>query len=275
MRHDRPPAIDPLSRFSRRFRLRNGLACLLAATALSIPLHAEDPAPAAAVQAKVSEWIKTLQLISAEKAGWETEKQTLTDLNEIRKSEIGKLDEFIRLAEDRVKELDEKRQSFAKEEEDMKQWRRDLEQRLAPLENEIRPLVKLFPLALREKVEEATIRLEENDPEAPLQNRMRDLLAIVQAALDFHRSLSWDNEIREIDGERREIGVLYLGLTQAYYVDQSGKYAGYGSPTPDGWKWVAAPEIASSVRLAIDVFRTNVPPRFVTLPLGHATNPSN
>lgn len=247
----------------------------MAAAGLSVPLHAEEPAPAAAIQTKVSEWIKTLQLISEEKEGWETEKQTLTDLNEIRKSELEKLDEFIRLAEDRVKELDEKRQSFAKEEEDMKQWRRDLEQRLAPLENELRPLVKLFPLVLREKVEEAAIRLEAKDPEAALQNRMRDLLTITQAVLDFHRSLSWDNEVREIDGERREIGVLYLGLTQAYYVDASGKHAGYGSPTPDGWKWVEAPEIAGSVRLAIDVFRTNVPPRFVTLPLGHPTTPSN
>src|SRR5690606_11610359 len=127
--------------------------------------------------------------------------------------------------------------------EDMRQWRRDLERRVGELENELRPLLKLFPLPLREKVEEAAIRLEENDPEAPLQNRARDLLAITQAALAFHRNLTADNEVREIEGERREIGVLYLGLAQAYYVDQTGKHAGYGSPTPEGWKWVEAPEI--------------------------------
>lgn len=251
------------------------LATLLLIAGLAPSLHAQETVPPAVVQAKVSEWIKTRQILSAEKADWETEKQTLTDLNEIRKSEITKLDEFIRLAGERVKDLDEKRSAFTQEEADMKEWRRDLERKVAGLENEVRPLLKLFPAPLREKVEEAAIRLEENDPDAALQNRARDLLAIVQAALAFHREVSSDNEVREIAGERREVGILYLGLAQAYYVDQTGKHAGYGSPTPEGWQWVEAPEIGDRVRLAIDVLRTNVPPRFVTLPLANPSNPSN
>lgn len=267
MRRDRISTTDPCSGF------RRGTATALAFAALWMPLQADEAAPAAIVQTKVSEWIKTLQLVGEEKTAWEMEKQTLTDLNAIRKSEIEKLDEFVRLAEDRVKELDERRSSFAKEEEDMKQWRRGLEQRLGPLEDELRPLAKVFPLPLREKVEEAVIRLEEGDPEASLQNRTRDVLLIVQAMLEFHNSLSWDNEIREIDGERREVGILYLGLSRAYYVDQTGKYAGYGAPGPDGWQWVESPKIADSVRLAIDVLRTNVPPKFVALPFGNPSNP--
>lgn len=253
-------------------RLRDGaLAWIL--LALTAPLSAQETQPASVLQTKVSEWIRTLQLISEEKTAWALEKETLTDLNAIRKSEIEKLDEFIRAAEERVQELDEKRQAYAAEEAEMKEWRRDLERRIGPMEETLRPLTKVFPLPLREKVEEAVLRLEEPDPQAPLQNRVRDVLRIVQAMLEFHNSLNWDNEIREIDGQQREVSILYLGLTRAYYVDPSGKYAGFGSPAAEGWRWVEAPQLAESVRLAIDVLRTDVPPKFVTLPVGNLPNP--
>jgi len=262
-----------MPRLTRTLTTTGCIGLSLWLTAASAPT--QDAAPAAEIQKKTGEWIETRRLISKEAADWATEKATLTDLNAIRKTEIEKLDEFIKIAETRVKDLDEKRTAFSKEETDLRQWRAQLEPKVAALETEVRPLIKIFPAILREKVEEPAARMEADDSRESLQNRMRDLLKVTQAILAFQNSLHTDNELREIDGEKREIDVLYLGLAQAYYVDQTGKYAGYGTPAADGWKWVEAPQIAAQTRLAIDVLKTNVPPRFVTLPFVNLSNTSN
>jgi len=60
--------------------------CLLALAAggtLAWTQDAHIPS-AAEVQKKVSEWVLTRKLISAEDAAWQSEKASLTDLNAIR-----------------------------------------------------------------------------------------------------------------------------------------------------------------------------------------------
>ena len=249
------------------------------ALAAGFPLFAQEaPAPetplpkAVEVQSKLEQWVKTRQLISEESSGWAAEKATLAGLNEVRLRESGQLDEFIAAAGTRVTEIDGKRAAFEKEETDLKAWRSELEKRVAELELQIRPLLPRFPLPLRLKVEEALIRLESPDPDQPLQNRSRDLLLVLQAYLDFQNSLTVDSDIRDIAGARREVSLLYLGMSQAWYVDADGKYGGYGVPTDNGWVWTEDNSIAARVRSAIEMQARRAAPAFVKLPLAAGTS---
>ncbi len=229
------------------------------------------------VKQALKEWVLTKQLISKETSQWAVEKESLADLNVVRQREIKQLGEFSKAAGIRIAEIDKQRKQFSQEKADLTSWRRGLKTQINVLENELRPLIPLFPLSLRSKMEEALTRLETPDTERPLQHRTRDVLLVMQACLNFQNTITLDADIRPIDGEDREIEILYLGLTQAWYVDQTGKYSGYGVPGPEGWIWTEEPALATSIRQAIAIQSRQATPAFVTLPLSNtaATAASN
>ena len=222
------------------------------------------------VQTALQQWVKTKQLISSERANWAAEKVTLSDLNEIRQREIEQLGDFTKTAAARVKDIDGKRKQFTEEEADLKLWRRNLGAAVNSLEDQLLPLLPLFPSPLRSKVEEAILRIETPDPARPLQHRSRDVLLVMQAYLNFRNAITVDTDIRRIDGEDREVQVLYLGMTQAWYVDQTGNYSGFGVPSPDGWTWTEEPVLAAPVAEAIAIQTRSASPAFVKLPLLNA-----
>ncbi|HQW29773.1 MAG TPA: DUF3450 family protein [Verrucomicrobiales bacterium] len=225
------------------------------------------------VQSKLEQWVKTRQLISEEASDWATEKATLAQLNEVRKRESEQLDEFVKAAGQRVNEIAGKRAAFVKEESDLKAWRSELEKRLTELASQLAPLLPRFPPPLREKIEESLLRIESPDPDAPLQNRTRDVLLVLQSYLDFQNTFTVYSDVREIEGARREIDILYLGMTQAWYVDAEGKHSGYGYPTDTGWQWAEDATIAARVRAAIEIQTKRATAAFVELPISKA-NPN-
>lgn len=245
------------------------LACLIAVLSSGTIATAQDAAvsPAKATQTKLQEWVKTKQLVSREKAKWEEENASLSDLNEIRNRELEQLKEFTEAARTRAVELDKQLSGFAKERETLKDWRRNLQSLVVDWEKQIQSGQNLFPPPLREKVQESLLRIESGDTERPLQQRTRDVLLISQAYLDFQNTFTVDSEIREIEGESRSVDVIYLGLSKAWFVDASGRYGGTGTPSAEGWQWAENNKIAGAVREAIEVQGRRSPPVLVTLPL--------
>lgn len=238
-------------------------------TTLAFPAFAqEEPLPdGEVVKAELQEWVIVKQAISKERSDWEAEKEMLSDLNSIREKEITQLNEFIEAAGERITEVDEKRSGFSDEENSLKDWRRQLESRVTALEKQIRPLLTRLPPPLREKVAEAVLRLETPDASPPLQNRTRDVLLVLQATLEFQNSLTLDGDVREIEGERREIDILYLGLTQAWYADKTGSFGGLGRVTETGWEWIEENRLAPRIRKVIEMQQRSLPPGFVELPV--------
>jgi hypothetical protein len=233
---------------------------------------AAPPAPvdAALLQKKTGEWIETRRLIGEEASAWQTEKNSLAELNAIRAKETTQLDAFVQAATVRIGELTNRKGALAKEQTDLKAWRAKLEADLSALEAGLRPLLPRFPAPLREKIQESLVRIESPEADQPLQNRARDLLLVLQACLEFQNTLTLHNEVREIGGERREVEVLYLGMTQAWYVDAAGRHSGHGVPGEQGWIWSEDPAIASRVRSAIEIQARRATPAFVELPLSNA-----
>lgn len=264
-----------------RFIVRCFASALLVMAAAA-PLAGQESAPAGEplpkageVQSKFEQWVKTRQLISEERAAWEVEKATLAGLNEVRLRESEQLDEFITAAGARVAEIDAQRSRFAEDETALKAWRSAMEKEVTSLEQQIRPLLPRFPAPLRGKVEEALIRLDAPDPDQPLQNRTRDILLVLQAYLDFQNTLTVESDIREIAGARREVEILYLGISQAWYVDIDGKHSGYGVPGDSGWIWTEDNSIAPRVRSAIEIQARRAAPTFVELPLARGSSGTN
>lgn len=235
----------------------------------SVAAPAPAPVDAALLQKKTGEWIETRRLIGEEAAAWQTEKNSLAELNAIRAKETAQLDAFVEAATVRIEELSTRKGALVKEQTDLKAWRAKLEADLSALEAGLRPLLPRFPEPLREKILESLLRLESPEADQPLQNRARDVLLVLQACLEFQNSLTLHTEVREIGGERREVEVLYLGLAQAWYVDTSGEHSGHGTPGEGGWVWTEDTSIAARVRSAIEVQARRATPAFVELPLSN------
>jgi hypothetical protein len=75
-------------------------------------------------------------------------------------------------------------------------------------------------------------------------------------------------EIRALpDGTSAEVTVVYIGLAQAYYTGGSGRIAGFGAATADGWTWTPANEAAPQVARLVAILKNESPAEFVLLPL--------
>lgn len=222
--------------------------------------------PAAALQQKTKEWILARKLIGEESAAWQAEKLTLSELNQIRAKEASQLDEFVKAAGARVDELTKQKDASSKEREALRKWRGDFEATFVKLEAEAKALSPRFPTPLRDKVEDAILRLEGGDSDRPLQDRVRDVLLILQSAKEFDDTFTVTSEIREIEGRKVEVRILYLGLSQAWYVDAGATHGGYGLPAASGWVWTEDRSIAPAVRDAIAIQTGEATAAFVTLP---------
>jgi hypothetical protein len=225
---------------------------------------------AAEVQEKLRQWVRTQQLISEERADWEAQKQSLADLNELRKREVANLDELIAAAGSRLTDAEDRQARLGAEEESLRARRANWEKSIDDLESAVRGLLGKFPQPLRQQLGTTIGRLESGEKvDTALQNRFRDVLAVLIEAKAFDSRLTLDTELRELDGKTIEVEILYLGLATAYYTDRSGNYAGTGKPASEGqgWEWHAQPNLASAIRTTIEIFQKRANPEIVELPM--------
>lgn len=218
------------------------------------------------VQTQLREWVRVKKQISDERADWEAEKQVLADLNDLRRKEIAQMEELIEAAGTRLSDAEKQKAALLAEEETLRVRRQQWENEIGRSEERLRGLVVRFPPVLREKVSDALIRLEAADPEAPLQNRWRDLLAILGEVESFENTITVTPELRESGERQMEVEVVYLGLARAWYVDRQGSLAGVGIPGPTGWQWSERLELAEEIRQIVAMHRKEIPPSFVPLP---------
>lgn len=258
---------------------------IFACTVISAPgVFAQEESPetapdadlpsAAELQEKLRQWVETQRLISEEQIDWEAQKQSLSDLNALRQQEVAQLDELIEAAGTRLSDAETRREELNVEEGKLREQRDTWEKSIGELEAAARELLPKFPAPLKKQLSSAIKNLEAGpQADTPLQNRYRDVLAVLIEAQAFDSRLTLETQMREFGGETVEVEVLYLGLARAYYTDRSGKHAGMGQPGQDGWQWSQQGGLASSIRRTIDIFQKRVTPQLVELPQQVVPNP--
>jgi hypothetical protein len=75
-------------------------------------------------------------------------------------------------------------------------------------------------------------------------------------------------EILSVDGERREMDVVYLGLARGFAVSPDNSVAAVGVPAAGGWKWTRVSEKEQNIRRFFEVCRNEAAPQLVRLPVG-------
>jgi len=221
--------------------------------------------PSFVLQEKVRQWVDAQKIRSRERADWLEQKQEMAALNAIRTKEIEQIDSLIEAAGKRLSDATKRRDELLAEQESLRNKRLIILKRVERLETALRGQLGIFPEPLLNKINDEVERLRQTEPSGSLQDRLRDLVAVMSAALEFGQSMTIHNQIRADGEDQIEVEVLYLGFSGAWYVGRAGKVAGYGQADKGGWKWTEDKSVAGPLKTAIEMYRKERAPDYVRI----------
>ncbi len=234
---------------------------------------AASPAPRESslerTRATVEKWVEVRQQISRLRSDWEADRETLRQMGALLDRELAAVDEQIsRLGTNSVQVETERVQA----EESLGASNAQLDQVrafAADFEGQIVRLVPRLPEPLGALLRPSLNRLPEDPANTKMTaaERIQVIVAILNEVDKFNNGLTIASEKRKNpQGEEVAVETVYVGLGIAYFVNENGDFAGVGSPSGEGWEWTPRPELASTVREVIRIYRNERPARFVSLP---------
>jgi hypothetical protein len=217
----------------------------------------------------MGKWIETQQIIGRERNEWTQGKEILKGRIELVAKEVATLDEKIKQSQANVAESKKGYEDLVAEREQLKATAAQLAASVAKMEQEVRRIAPMLPDSLRLRLAPLFTRLPE-DPattKVSVAERFQNVLGILNEVNKANGEITVVYEVRALpDGTNAEVQCLYVGLAQAYFVSPRGD-AGIGRPTPDGWKWEAAPAEANRILTALEIIQGKHVPAFVPLPV--------
>jgi hypothetical protein len=226
--------------------------------------------PSFILQEKIRQWVETQKLRGKESADWSEQKKNMASLNEIRQKEIGQIDALIESAGKRLSDATTKKDQLLAEKETLKIQREIIQERVEKLEASLRQKVGIFPDPLLSKVSDEVERIRDEEIEGSVQDRLRDIVAILSAASDFGYTMTITSEIRSVGDNDVEVEVLYLGFSGAWYVSKNGKTSGWGNVRDGAWNWVEDSSVARPLSEAMEMYRKQRAPDYIPLNFNEA-----
>jgi hypothetical protein len=240
-----------------------------AGLALVVSVAASDT-PLAATRTALEEWVQTRQVIARTRADWAADRALLEQNAALLERELAGLREQLTRVETNQSAVAEQRAALLPQQTQHQEAQNAVRARLAELERQVRRLEPVFPPALLTTIQPLLSRL----PSGPVATnlalvpRALTLVTLLNEVDKFNGALSVSEETRPgPDGREVAVEVLYAGLAQAWFVSKSGNLAGVGVPEAAGWQWTVRNELAPAVARAIRMYRNELPPEFVAVPL--------
>lgn len=205
----------------------------------------------------LEQWVETRQIISQERSDWKTEKAILTDTVDLLSSELERLDTEIAELETSATAADEEREQLTARRDALSAGSDAVLDNIGELETQIKMIVAKLPDPLTDKIQPLIRRLPD-DPKSTkmsLGERVQNIVGILSQADKFNTTMTLTSETQEMEsGKRVQVNTLYWGNAIAYFVDDTGEYAGIGSPTEDGWEWTQLEDAGGDIRELLSVY---------------------
>ena len=176
-------------------------------------------------------------MISEETTEWNIEKAALLDIRDALKTEIIELDKRLAESEEEAVGAAKQRTELLEQKNEIEETTRSLLEGVDTLEIQVEEAFKILPTPLAKRLQPFRQKLNNQieNYNIPLRQRVDTLLSLLQAISLYHRNISIERQEFSLeDGVSREFQVMYFGLGIAYFVNESGTVAGYGSPSKKG-----------------------------------------
>lgn len=230
-------------------------------------LHAETPLTD--TRSTLEKWVETRQLVSRTRSEWQSDKEMLQQTVELLNRELKAVNENMSKLSTNSVQADKER---LEAEGSLKASRESLEKTkdfASRFEEQIRGFMPRLPVPLQDLVKPLLNRLPTDSANTKMLSteRIQVIVGILNEVDKFNNAVSVFNEKRKNEkGEEVAVETVYVGLGAAYYVNEAGNFAGFGSPNASGWEWKIQPGLAHSVREAIQIYRNEKAARFIALP---------
>ena len=217
----------------------------------------------------IDQWVETRQIISKERSQWEIEKGLLEKTHELLLSEVSRLDLELKDLNESASVSEEERISLATTKESLKSASKQVSSSICSIETTLKIIIPSLPEPLIEKISPLIRRLPD-DPEKTdlsLGERVQNIIGILSQADKFNSTISATSEVKEFEsGKKVQVTTLYIGLASAYYVDDSGKYAGVGIPSANGWEWPVIEGLGPQIKKLVEIYEGTGEIQFVEVP---------
>ncbi len=238
-------------------------------TAGLVAMGADSSDKLSATRGTLEKWVEARGLVSKTRTDWQSDKETLQQTVLILERELKGVEEkFSKLTTNNVQAEKER----AETEASIKASNEGLapaQQFAVEFEGKIRALAPRLPDPLQDILKPLFARLpaEGTNTQMKATERVQAIVAILNELDKFNNALNVFSEKRKnAAGAEVSVETVYIGLGAGYFVNDSGDFAGLGTPGATGWEWSTQPEIAGQVREVIRIYRNERPAKFVSLP---------
>jgi hypothetical protein len=230
---------------------------------------AEEASPLARTRSTLEQWVETRQLISKTRSDWQTDKETLEQTIQLYERELKTIEEQMSKVSTNSTQVDNERaqaEALLKSSTDSLDRSREF---AAGFEGRITKLVPQLPVPLQDILKPLLARLPADpaNTKMAVTERVQVLVGVLNELDKFNNAVNLFSEKRKNDkGEEVAVETVYVGLGAAYFVNDADNFAGTGVLGANGWEWSIKPELASSVREVVRIYRNERGARFVALP---------
>lgn len=219
----------------------------------------------------LAKWLETERLVSKEEQDWRVGKELLQERIDLLRRETESLREKIAQTK---KETSETTAKVA----ELKAQNAQLKSAVTPLSADIKQfelrtlaILPWTPEPVRLRVAPLTQRIPANPAESKLSlsERYQNVIGTLNELNKAARELSVSGEVRKLaDGRQVEATVFYIGMSQAYYVNEKSGVAGIGKLGPLGtWMWEERNDMVAAISQVLGIYKSEKPAAYVPLPV--------
>lgn len=199
-----------------------------------------------------ADWIRTERAYKEEEDRAKQQLSNLTHLKEVIKNQRDRWKAEALALEKSATQADEERKTILLEQAEIEKARQKAMGQLKVLESQLRGLKAIAPEPLLKEVAIPLLRLERPFKEEDWLERFQSAMSILQSTHAFHRRYSVVQHDVSVGNDQPRAGtVLYMGLSNAYFLSVDGSSAAWGKPSSDGWEWAYVPESREAIEAAI------------------------
>jgi len=205
-----------------------------------------------ALQQSTAEWIRVERTIKEEEDRGRQQLNQLKHLKDVVQSQKDRWKQEALALKASASKADEERKRLLEMQVGHKRSREKALVQLKTLESQLRGLKAMAPQPLLKELAVSFLKLERPFKEKDWLDRYQACMTILQATHAFHRRYSVAQHDVSIEEQKAQAGtVLYIGLSNAYFISVDGKNAAIGRPNSKGWVWTGAKGHLNSIQEAI------------------------
>lgn len=237
---------------------------------LAVPSARAADSPLAAARTGIEQWVQTRQLISRTRSDWDSEKEMLLQSKALFERELAGVEAQWGKVSTNSTQVDRERAATEKELAEANATLDQARGLVAGLEEKLRALAPRLPAPLQETIQPLLTRVP-GDPKSTkvgVTERVQTVVSLLNEVDKFNNAVTLQSEkLKNAKGEEVAVETVYVGLGAAYFVNQTGDFAGSGRPGSAGWEWSIQPDLADRVREVVRIYRGERTAHFVQLPV--------